>query len=84
MFTSSVVKAPGGVISASMWAFCCCCCHEFNNLVTWVLHLQGEVHEGRSIRSVLGQIACACTDYCGKAEVMEWFAAISDHVPGTS
>ena len=40
--------------------------------------------EGCSISAILGQIAGVCTEYSGSAGIIEWFVAISDHVPGTS
>ena len=40
--------------------------------------------EEYSISSILGQIAGVCTEYHGSAGIIEWFVAISDHVPGTS
>ena len=43
-----------------------------------------KICEGCSIGSILGQIACICTEYHGSAGIIEWFAAILEHVPGTS
>lgn len=40
--------------------------------------------EGSRVSSLLGQIVCICTEKYGSAESIEWFAAILDHVPGTS